>query len=180
MKYWTIAHIMVIIMDGVNGSLPRALGVEERQGGGCYAITGYPLCAGGCGRGELFKGGGQGSCEPAALSQLIQHLEDELGVKLFVRKSNRVTLTPAGKIFYEDGKVILALSDQLIHKMNDFQSLKKGELTISVSPFYRSAICWRALGVSEAAFLASRCGLWTRFPAIRRRFWCRARWIWLL
>ena len=35
------------------------------------------------------------------------------------------------------GKVILALSDQLIHKMNDFQSLKKGELTISVSPFYQ-------------------------------------------
>lgn len=72
-----------------------------------------------------------------ALSQLIQRLEDELGVRLFVRKSSRVTLTPAGKIFYEDGKVILALSEQLMHKMSDFHGLKKGELTIGVSPFYQ-------------------------------------------
>ena len=72
-----------------------------------------------------------------ALSQLIQRLEDELGVKLFVRKSHRVTLTPAGKIFYEDGKAILALSEQLLNKMSDFHELKKGELTIGVSPFYQ-------------------------------------------
>lgn len=72
-----------------------------------------------------------------ALSQLIQRLEAELGVKLFVRKSSRVTLTPAGKIFYEDGKVILTLSEQLTHKMSDFNELRKGELTIGVSPFYQ-------------------------------------------
>lgn len=80
-----------------------------------------------------------------ALSQLVQRLEDELGVKLFVRKSNRVTLTPAGKIFYEDGKKILALSEQLIHKMNDFQNLKKGELTISVAPLYQKCYLLRVL-----------------------------------
>lgn len=69
-----------------------------------------------------------------ALSQLIQRLEDELGVKLFIRKSNRVILTNAGKIFYEDGKEILKRSDKLIEKMRDFRSLKEGELTIAITP----------------------------------------------
>lgn len=72
-----------------------------------------------------------------ALSQLIQRLEDELGVKLFVRMSNKVTLTAAGKIFYDDGKKILSLSDQLVTKMGDYRELKKGELTIAVAPFYQ-------------------------------------------
>lgn len=72
-----------------------------------------------------------------ALSQLIQRLEDELGVKLFIRKSNRVILTNAGKIFYEDGKEILKRSDKLIEKMRDFRSLKEGELTIAIAPFYQ-------------------------------------------
>ena len=69
-----------------------------------------------------------------ALSQLIQRLEDELGVKLFIRKSNRVILTNAGKIFYEDGKERLKRSDKL---MRDFRSLKEGELTIAIAPFYQ-------------------------------------------
>ena len=72
-----------------------------------------------------------------ALSQLIQRLEDDLGVKLFIRKSNRVILTNAGKIFYEDGKEILKRSDKLIEKMRDFRSLKEGELTIAIAPFYQ-------------------------------------------
>lgn len=72
-----------------------------------------------------------------ALSQLIQRLEDELGVKLFIRKSNRVILTNAGKVFYEDGKEILKRSNKLIDKMRDFQSLNEGELTIAIAPFYQ-------------------------------------------
>lgn len=80
-----------------------------------------------------------------ALSQMIQRLEGELGVKLFIRKSNQVILTPAGKVFYEDGKAILSLSDQLLHKMQDFYGQKRRELTIAVSPLYQKSFLLRMM-----------------------------------
>lgn len=81
-----------------------------------------------------------------ALSQLIQRLEDELGVKLFIRKSSQVALTSAGEVFCEDGREILGKSQELLGKMRDFQTLKKGELTIAIAPFYQK--CYLA-GVLE-------------------------------
>ena len=80
-----------------------------------------------------------------ALSQMIQRLENELGVKLFIRKSNQVVLTPAGKVFYKDGKTILSLSDQLLQKMQDFNSQKYRELTIAISPLYQKSYLLRIM-----------------------------------
>ena len=42
-----------------------------------------------------------------AITQHIQSLEEQLGVKLFVREKKRVQLTPAGEIFYLEAKAIL-------------------------------------------------------------------------
>ena len=42
-----------------------------------------------------------------AITQHIQSLEEQLGVKLFVREKKRVHLTPAGEIFYMEAKAIL-------------------------------------------------------------------------
>jgi DNA-binding transcriptional LysR family regulator len=44
------------------------------------------------------------------LSHQIRQLEDELGVELFTRTKRRVHLTHAGRIFYEDARVILEKS----------------------------------------------------------------------
>ena len=42
-----------------------------------------------------------------AITQHIQSLEEQLGVKLFAREKKRVQLTPAGEIFYMEAKAIL-------------------------------------------------------------------------
>lgn len=47
------------------------------------------------------------------LSRQIQALEDELGVKLLVRKSRPVRLTDAGRMFYEQALQILAHVEQM-------------------------------------------------------------------
>lgn len=45
-----------------------------------------------------------------ALSRQIADLEDELGVKLFIRQPRHLSLTPAGQYLFEQAKEILALT----------------------------------------------------------------------
>ncbi|WP_276761688.1 LysR family transcriptional regulator [Mycolicibacter arupensis] len=46
-----------------------------------------------------------------ALSRQIKDLEDELGVRLFERTTRNVTLTPAGEVFLEGARAVLAALD---------------------------------------------------------------------
>jgi DNA-binding transcriptional LysR family regulator len=43
----------------------------------------------------------------SAMSHLIKNLEDELDMKLLIRRGKSVSTTPAGKIFYRRAKQIL-------------------------------------------------------------------------
>lgn len=73
-----------------------------------------------------------------ALSKQILSLEKELGVQLFDRNRNPVTLTAAGEHFIREAREILYRESQLMKSMEQFGSGDKGQLVIGITPF-RSA-----------------------------------------
>ncbi|MBE6038979.1 MAG: LysR family transcriptional regulator [Anaerofustis stercorihominis] len=70
-----------------------------------------------------------------ALSKQIISLEHELGVKLFDRNTNPMTLTAAGEHFVKDAKELLYKEEQMLRSMEDFKTGEKGSLVIGISPF---------------------------------------------
>jgi DNA-binding transcriptional LysR family regulator len=78
-----------------------------------------------------------------ALSRQVKDLEDELGVPLFVRGTNAVTLTEAGEVFYEEARDLLARADQAILRV---RGEARGEvLRVGYGPSLTSGIMPRAL-----------------------------------
>ncbi|KIF83146.1 LysR substrate-binding domain-containing protein [Noviherbaspirillum autotrophicum] len=64
------------------------------------------------------------------LSQQIQLLEEELGVQLLERTRRWVKLTEAGRLFLEDARRILALSEQAVETARRAERGEVGELRI--------------------------------------------------
>lgn len=81
----------------------------------------------------------------SALSQSIQRLENELGVKLFNRGPNKVTLTYAGNIFYEESLKILALCSRIQSKMSDICEMKTGMLNVALPRTYMKVYVSKAV-----------------------------------
>jgi len=75
------------------------------------------------------------SISQPALSKQILHLEQELGVKLFDRTTQPLTLTPAGERFVQEAEALLYRKDQLLRSMERFRSGEEGRLVIGISPF---------------------------------------------
>ena len=69
-----------------------------------------------------------------SLSQYIMRLEKQLGIKLFDRTTNSLTLTFAGEKYLESAKNIQSLENRLRWELNDIADSKKGRLTIGI-PF---------------------------------------------
>ena len=70
-----------------------------------------------------------------ALSKQIQHIEKELGVKLFDRNHSPLTLTPAGEYFVRSAREMVYQEEQLRKALEQFQSGESGRLVIGVTPF---------------------------------------------
>jgi len=73
-----------------------------------------------------------------ALSKQILALEKELGVRLFDRNTNPITLTPAGEHFSQQAESLLYQQDQLQRSMERFRSGEASKLVIGITPFRSS------------------------------------------
>lgn len=70
-----------------------------------------------------------------ALSKQVQHIEKELGVKLFDRNHTPLILTPAGEHFVRSAREIVFKEEQLRKELAQFKSGDNGRLVIGVTPF---------------------------------------------
>ena len=73
----------------------------------------------------------------SAISQQIQALEKELGVKLLHRERRKFSLTPAGKIFYSKSLVIVSDFDRLCAEVLKTANGSAQELSIGYLRHYR-------------------------------------------
>jgi DNA-binding transcriptional LysR family regulator len=53
---------------------------------------------------------------PSAISYSVRQIEQELGVKVFHRRPRKVELTPAGKVFLEQARLMLRQMDEITHR----------------------------------------------------------------
>lgn len=72
----------------------------------------------------------------SAISQQIQALEHELGVKLLNRENRKFSLTPAGEYFYQKSLVLMADFERLCHETVRIANKDNAELRIGYLKCY--------------------------------------------
>jgi LysR family transcriptional regulator, benzoate and cis,cis-muconate-responsive activator of ben and cat genes len=83
------------------------------------------------------------------LSRQVKDLEEELGVPLFARCTNAVTLTEAGELFYEEAREVLARADDAVRRVRG--ETGKEILRVGYTPSMTTGIVSTALGKFQAA-----------------------------
>ena len=69
-----------------------------------------------------------------ALSTQLKNLETNLGVKLVDRGAKKISLTPAGEIFYKKAQAICALDTSMHEELQNYMHGIAGTLKISMTP----------------------------------------------
>ena len=68
-----------------------------------------------------------------AVGKTVTQLEDDLGVKLFVRGRNGATLTPAGTVFYHQARTLVADFDRLEKEMRELEHSQRPRLRLCLA-----------------------------------------------
>lgn len=72
------------------------------------------------------------------ISQTVKRLEDELGVRLFRRSANKITLSDEGRTFYEGAKRALIALDGARRKLEDSKEDAGGEIRLLIRAHRRT------------------------------------------
>ena len=70
----------------------------------------------------------------STLSQYLSRLETELGVSLFERRRNEMTLTPAGKLYVSVCEQMLQQKRELYNQLSDMGQAKTGSFSVGITP----------------------------------------------
>lgn len=71
-----------------------------------------------------------------ALSQAIKKVEEELGIKLFTRIGNTLSLTSAGAVVVQEGRKLLQGKEYLLTRLAKLSDKHREVVRFGVSPFY--------------------------------------------
>ena len=74
----------------------------------------------------------------SALVQQVKAAEEDLGFVIFERSTKGISLTPAGKIFMEEGKKIFSDYENLFQKCRNIAKQEQNIITIGVMPNLKS------------------------------------------
>jgi DNA-binding transcriptional LysR family regulator len=81
------------------------------------------------------------------ISKMIKNLEDELGLVLFDRSSRKkLILTDAGRVIYEQAKLVDKAFNNLESEMDNLLGLQKGHVRIGLPPIFNSRLFPKLVG----------------------------------
>ncbi|MDR7074371.1 cidABC operon transcriptional activator CidR [Fictibacillus barbaricus] len=80
------------------------------------------------------------------ISKMIKNLEDELGLTLFNRSRKKLILTDAGKIIYEQAKLVDKAFHNIETEMDNLLELKKGHIRIGLPPIFDPTLFPKLVG----------------------------------
>ncbi len=75
-----------------------------------------------------------------ALSSSIKKIESRLGITIFDRSSQPISLTEEGKVYIEAAEKIIAIKNGLTERLSDMSELKTGHITVSGENYISSFI----------------------------------------
>lgn len=84
--------------------------------------------------GSLSKAARRLYISQPSLSQYLTKLESSMNVQLFTRgRNNHITLTGAGKLYYESAQEIVRIRDDFIRKLSDLKDSASSNLTFGIN-----------------------------------------------